>query len=582
MVRLGQAGAMYLPVGLLGVGLGFGILTLVTIQRSPQFSLAASVAGGPVVLLAAAWICLLAAAAHLSWGRKRRGPAVLLALAGLSWFVPEWDNPDAYPTLYAAAIILGAVTPALLLHAALAWSEGRLRGPTSRIVVFTGYVICFGVLGVVRALILDPVALDCADCPANPWLVTGDEGTLAQLETLGGIVAVGWLALGMLALVASRYSVAGRGRHSVLRISALAFLLTLLVWQVGELRDLHDRDPLAGRLWLTASLALIAMAAGALWQLARTRRARRAVNRIVLDLSRGKEPGHLRDAIAERLGDATLQLLYPKADGALIDAHGRTVDVGTVRAVTPLTFEGALLALLSHAPDIALSSEELNELATGMHLGLENEALTARALAEERDLRESGLRLLAARDAERTRLERDLHDGAQQRLVGMALGLQLLTRQCPGPVPEQARHELTLALGEVRAIAQGLSPPVLVDAGLGAALRSLAETRPLSIGIETTERVDPALETTVYQLVEQATRDAPGHVDVFRTQSNLEVRINVVGDVPDPTDVTDRVVTLDGRIDVRRDNGTTIIEATLPIPAGGAESATLHQASTPR
>ena len=85
---------MYAPVGLLAVGLLFGILTLTTVVGSPQFSLAASVTGGPVVLLATAWLCVLTATAQLYWGDRRlRLPAVLLALAGLAWLIPEWDNP---------------------------------------------------------------------------------------------------------------------------------------------------------------------------------------------------------------------------------------------------------------------------------------------------------------------------------------------------------------------------------------------------------------------------------------------------------------------------------------------------------
>jgi signal transduction histidine kinase len=180
----------------------------------------------------------------------------------------------------------------------------------------------------------------------------------------------------------------------------------------------------------------------------------------------------------------------------------------------------------------------------------------------------------------RRRLERDLHDGAQQRLVGMALGLQLLARRCPGPLVEEARRELTLAIADVRSTAKGLSPPVLVDAGVSAALRSLAETRPLSIGTATIERLDQATETTVYQLVEEATREASGHVDVTSVHGRLDVRVVVDINMPDLTDVADRIVTLGyGRMVERRDIGTTEICVTLPVPGAGVEATTLPRPS---
>jgi signal transduction histidine kinase len=572
---------MYAPVGLIAVGLVFGILTLTTVVRSPQFSMAASVTGGPVILLATAWLCVLAATAQLYWGdRRRHTPAILLALAGLAWLIPEWDNPYAPPFQYAVAILLSATAPALLLHAVLAWSDGRLPGRTSRNLVRAGYAVCLGLQGLAPALVLDPAGLDCTSCPANPWLVNADSGALDRWETLGGVAALVWLGCGVLALAAATFPDIGRARLPALRAPALVFLLVLIVWQVADLRGLHFRDPRAGQLWVLASLALLATAGGTLWQLAAGRRARRSVNRIVLALSRGQEPGLLRDAFAERLGDPTLQLLYPKADGVLVDATGSVVAPESDRGVTPVAFGGAPIAFLTHAPDLAVAAGVVNGLAAATYLGLEHEALTARALAEARDLHESGRRLIAAGDAERSGLERDLHDGAQQRLVGMALGLQVLAQRCPGPLVDEAREELSRTIAEVRVTAQGLSPPVLVDSGLVAALRSLAETRALTIGAETIDRVDPALETTAYQLVEQTTRNTvAAHVQITEQDGTLRMRLDVDGDSAELTAVANRVDTLEGSLRIARYDATTEIHLVLPTTADGLEPTMLYRTS---
>ena len=565
---LGHAGLVYAPVSLVVAGLLFGAITLVTVLESPQFSVSDPVPGGIALLLTTTWLCVLAAAAHLWWDSRPRRAAGLLGLAGLSWLVPQWDSPSAPAPLYAAALVLASVTPALVLHSALTWRDGRLNGVSARVMVAGGYVILFGLMGLAPALVFDPAALGCVDCPDNPWLIGPGDGSARWLEPLGDVMSVLWLAAAAALVVREVTAGTGRLRQAAIQLPGMAFLVILAAQRLAQLGwVLPHRSALAAAFWVAASLALLGVALGAMWQLLARRRARHALGRILLGLAGGQQPGMLRESLAQRLSDPTVELLYPTGDGTLVDALGRPFANAPTseRECTPLKYGGARLGLMRHSSASRISSDDLEEIVVAIHLGLEHEGLTARALAEERELRGSGMRLLAARDNERHRLERDLHDGAQQRLVGLALGLQLLARECPGPQLEAARKHLSLAIGELRDIAHGLSPPVLVDGGLVAALQALAETRDLEVNSRDLCRFSASVEASAYQLVDVATGDAPATVTLTTQDSWLRLWVSVAGALPDLTKATDRIVTVGGRLSVRLNDGNTEMEVDLPV-----------------
>ena len=150
--------------------------------------------------------------------------------------------------------------------------------------------------------------------------------------------------------------------------------------------------------------------------------------------------------------------------------------------VTALVRDGREVALLSHRPGLLDDPGLAEEVATAARLALENERLRAQAGAQLEDLRASRARVIAAGDSERRRLERDLHDGAQQRLVGLSLSLRLArpasgrsrTHRCYQRIGE-ADGELRTALDDLREVAHGIFPAVLADEGLGAALEAFAE-----------------------------------------------------------------------------------------------------------
>ncbi len=156
--------------------------------------------------------------------------------------------------------------------------------------------------------------------------------------------------------------------------------------------------------------------------------------------------------------------------------------------LTALTRGATTVAYLDHHTQ--LLEHDTAVIAQVARLSLDNERLHAERAAQLQELRASRVRIVAAADRERQRLERDLHDGAQQRLVSLALGIRLedMTRHSTGPdqaaILADAEAEVTAALAELRTIARGLYPRELSEEGLDAALETFAETDPTPVELD--------------------------------------------------------------------------------------------------
>ena len=210
------------------------------------------------------------------------------------------------------------------------------------------------------------------------------------------------------------------------------------------------------------------------------RLARGNVAELAMELGRGVPVGGLQPVLARALRDPSLRIAFPAPSGeGLVDPEGRPASApGPGRATTALERDGELLALLIHDPVIELEDPGLVEaVGTVATMALENERLAAQVRAQLEEVRASRERIVEAADAERRRVERDLHDGAQQRLVALAMRLDL-ARQTTGAsaaLLDEATTELRAAVAEVRDLARGLHPTILVEAGLGPAIEALAE-----------------------------------------------------------------------------------------------------------
>ena len=274
------------------------------------------------------------------------------------------------------------------------------------------------------------------------------------------------------------------------------------------------------------------------------------------------------------MGDPDLELAYPVGEDRYVDARGRSVNVVVPdgRAATPLVRDGRPVALILHRADVLDNPELIEEVASAARLALENERLQAEARAQLEDLRSSRARIIEAGDAERRRLERDLHDGAQQRLVGLSLALRILRsrlgsdedRQLAARLDE-AEAELGLAVAELRELAHGIHPAVLSDEGLAAAIETLAEEAPVRIVALPQERFPPAVETAAYLVVADAVKVGAASVSADRRDGILVVDVEVEAAPEGLPDLEDRVGALDGRLEVERTPGSGVrIRAEIP------------------
>jgi signal transduction histidine kinase len=565
-------------LGLLPAGLVLGAVSLAIARGEPAYSLGGgSLAAGAVGLLAG-WGLL--AAGLGAWARRpasRFGP--LVVAAGLAWFLAEWNNPGAGVALaFTAGLVLHATCPPLVGHAALAYPGGRLRSRLERVAVAVAYGGAVLVLGILPALFFDPDGQGCTQCPGN-LLGLGDDAEAVQaLNRVGVWLGLAWAVL-LVALAGWRLLRSTLARRRLLApvlVSAIVYLI-LVAWAFQHALDRGFLGTDAGdrRLWLGQAVALVAFALGVSWEWVRGRRTRTALARLVVELAASPPPGGLRAVLAGTLGDPPLKLLYPLADGRRVDAGGRLAGPDQGQTLTPLVRGGLPVALLAHRPGLLDDPGLVEEIAATARLALDNERLQAQVRTQLEDLRASRTRIVEQGDAERRRLERDLHDGAQQRLVSLALSLRLARLGADNgrdaATLEEAEAEVRQALEELRGLARGLYPAALTEEGLGAALEALAEqaTSPLVLRRLPQERFEPSVEAAAYFVVAetlQRSRPRRAAVDTAHTDGRLVVEVETDEEPPhELTDLEDRVGALDGRLLVQAaPGGGTRIRAELP------------------
>ena len=316
----------------------------------------------------------------------------------------------------------------------------------------------------------------------------------------------------------------------------------------------------------------------------------RGVRSLVARLADLPAPGDLRDALAGALGDATERgVLGPRAV-ALRRRRRRAVELPAAddpdRAVTEIERDGRRIAAIVHDRALVEDQETVRAAGAATALLLENQRLDAELRARMEDLRASRQRLVQAGDAERRRLERDLHDGAQSRLVALALNLRLARGRLDGApdvaaLLDESIDELKLSLEELRELAHGIHPAVLSDRGLEPALRALAARAPVPVALEGSlgGRLPAAVETAAYFVVSEGLTNvakyaqaAHARVRMQRVDGRLLLEVSddgIGGAAPSAGSglhgLSDRVAALDGEIEVASPpGGGTRLRVELP------------------
>ena len=226
--------------------------------------------------------------------------------------------------------------------------------------------------------------------------------------------------------------------------------------------------------------------------LLRARLARSGLGALLVELREPAEPGALRDSLARALRDPSLELAYWVPEyRAYVGVDGEPIELpadGSGRVATFVERGGTAVAALIHDASLQDEPELVGAVTSAAGIALENERLQADLRARLADLRASRARIVEAGDTARRKLERDLHDGAQQRLVSLSVVLRLVENRVPAdserrPAQDRA-HELNESLEELRRIARGIHPAVLSDHGLPVALESLAARAPVRVTLD--------------------------------------------------------------------------------------------------
>jgi signal transduction histidine kinase len=559
-------------------GLALGVFSLAVARGGPGYSFGGSSAFAGAAELAAGYALL--AVGVTAWMRPRQaGLGVILVAASFAWFLLEWSNPAAGSVVFTVGLVLYAAAPPLVAHAMLAYPDGRVGWWLGRLALALAYAGSVLVLGLLAAAVFDPASEGCAQCPRNLLLVAGgSSNAYGSVNRAGVYLGLAWsLLVILLAAGGLARSTPARRRQAAHVVVAGCAYLGLVAAEFA--RSLHrgflGTEGLDRRLWLGEAAALCVLSLAVVWAWVRARRTRSALARLVIELAESPPPGGLRDVLAGVLHDRSLVLAYPLAGGTLADARCRAVEL--TGEITPIVRGGQQVALLSHRPGLLAEPALAEEVAAAARLALENERLQAEARFQLEELRASRFRIVQSGDAERRRLVRDLHDGAQQRLVTLSLALRL-ARTRLGRDPDlalaeridQAEAELRAALADLRELAQGIYPVILAEEGLSAAVEALAEAAPIPLEITTlpNERLGSSVEATAYFVVSEAVRRcASGTLKVSAARRNGRLVVEVEGDSApaEITDLQDRVGALDGSVAVvHGPDGRAILQAEIP------------------
>ena len=374
-------------------------------------------------------------------------------------------------------------------------------------------------------------------------------------------------------VVARWWTTSGPRRRALLPSLAGAIVLALFAALLAN--DLVSGTRSQALLWVTVC-SLVSVPIAFLAGLLRSRLARGGLAALYRGLGNARG-ADLQEALRRALGDPALELALPASD--------REPDPGPGRAVASVEHDGRRVAAIVYDASLDEDPELVEAASAAAAIALENERLYAESQAQLTELKASRERIVAAGDAERRRLERNLHDGAQQRLVGIALQLRLLQRQLSDdPSAEQlvttASDELARSLAELRELARGIHPAVL-EHGLGAALEALANrsTIPTTVACEMSERMPEAIELAAYFVASEALTNVAKyshatHASVRLSRTNGIARIEIADDGIGGADnargtglrgLADRVEALDGRLRVTSPRGAgTVVTAELP------------------
>jgi signal transduction histidine kinase len=449
----------------------------------------------------------------VAWSRRpgsRLGP--LMVAAGFATAVGSlaWSNA-ALP--FTAGELFDFLAPVIFLHVFLAYPTGRLRSGIERGLVSAGYATAVG-LELIRMLLGDMG-------PRNVLAVVDAPGAASAVTNvlLIGLGAISLAGIGVLAL---RRRKAGPSLRRSLDLLVNSFALGLVMIAVLFLSIVLEAPGVETTRRVTFGVIGIAPVVF-LVALLRARLAHSAVGDLLVELrAKPAAPADLRDALARAVRDPSLTLAYWLPEyRSWADAEGLPVELpgaGSARALTVIDVDGVPVAALVHDRALLDEAELLESVRAAAGMALEHGRLQVELKARLDEVRGSRARIVAVTQEERQRLERNLHDGAQQRLIALSLDLGRLVDENGGSAGtrarlEEARREIAVSLEELRAVARGLHPAVVSGHGLEVALEQLAAGAPVPCRLEIAVegRLPEPLEVAAYYLVSESLANVGKH-----------------------------------------------------------------------
>jgi signal transduction histidine kinase len=563
--------------GVLVAALAASVGALIVVTTSPVDQ------NGNIVVVELAVTWTFVASGLVAWSRRPENrTGELMVLIGLTWLGGEL-SVASNGWLFAAGFPIYAVFFGTAVTLVGVYPEGVARTRLQRGVVAAGW-------GVAALIVLQlPFgerhdAAKCRGCDPNPVRIVHSQ-TLSDvtgaLPVLAGM-AVAVLAIGTL-IAAYRRSTPSRRR--TLAPVVLAATITVACFVLGETAGIVDHG-LVHAGGALADVGLIALPIGFTTGLLRERLFRStALGDLVGRLGTASSPAELQAILADTLRDPDLRLAFWLPDRHhFVDVGGDLIEVGP--GATRVEHEQRPVGMILHDPVLGEDPALIESVAAVAGLALERARLETELRVRLEELAASRARIVQATYDARRRLERDLHDGAQQRLVALALSLRMARVTVAGnEAAEQAldaaQQDLQTALAELRELARGIHPAVLTERGLEPALRALADRAPVPVDVETRlpERLPPRIEAAAYFVVSEALANVAKHApaasaNVIVARRNGEVVVRIDDDGPggaDPANgsglsgLRDRVEALDGRLEVLTTPGAgTTVMAGFP------------------
>ena len=580
-------------VGLVGSLLVAGAIALILVETTPgERAISAIVHASGIALPIGLGLFRLSrrASDRFAW---------LLVATGLLWSLTTLAE-SSNPTLYSVGRTAAWLVEPALVYLMLAFPTGRLAAATERrlTVAATSVAAVLYLPSILLAPFPEPSpwATCGSSCPANAFALTdGNPAWIADFVRPVREVLITTVFAGVAVVLLQRTRRAASLTRKVLApVAAVGIYRALALISYQGLRSAGVESTaleVVGWLYvMTLPLIALAFAAGLLRQRLFVAD---ALERVTVGLRDHSDAGVLRAALAGALGDPTLTIVYwlPGEQGRWVDEAGWPIKAPKPergRAVTEITTDGRRLAAIVHDGGL----DPLVVRAAGAHAltTLENERLLGQLHTSLDELAGSRARIAAVADRERRKIERDLHDGAQQRLVALRIKLELVAERIEEQSPESAADirrlegDVESTIDEVRSFARGIYPPLLAQRGLGEALRAAGRGSPIptTVDAEAVTRHAPEIEATVYfacmEALQNAVKHAHGATGVVITLTEnprlrFEVRDDgagfVVPTVPNGnglTNLRDRMAAVGGEVDVRSEIGRgTVVTGVVSV-----------------